>query len=29
MSPQEFRSRLEKDFEIFKRITTAAGIQPE
>jgi tripartite-type tricarboxylate transporter receptor subunit TctC len=29
MKPQEFRNRVEKDYEIFRRITTAAGIQPE
>jgi tripartite-type tricarboxylate transporter receptor subunit TctC len=29
MSPQEFRSRMQKDFEVFKRVTAAAGIKPE
>ena len=29
MNPREFRGRLEQDYELFKRITTTAGIQPE
>ncbi len=29
MGPEQFRARMQKDFEIFKRVTTAAGIHPE
>jgi tripartite-type tricarboxylate transporter receptor subunit TctC len=29
LTPQQFRSRLEQDYAIFRRITTAAGIRPE
>jgi tripartite-type tricarboxylate transporter receptor subunit TctC len=29
LGPEQFRARMQKDFEIFKRVTTAAGIRPE
>ena len=29
MDSEQFRARMQKDFEVFKRVTSAAGIKPE